>query len=207
VVLRPVGQALGAQASRQLVRTPRLSSCESLITPARAAASATRQPAAVFETLTLRRGKQRPISCKTCLGIGHNTCPQCLGRGKTGGLGVALQRCGTCVCGWMPQERSLAVENDRSIQNCQLHSPHQARSATVQLAVVVVRARAPPRGPRPGAPRIRSADSLAAVLHMQASARARDGCAAGGAEVRAFRTTGFSHPRRTAAGALEGSDR
>jgi hypothetical protein len=43
VVLRPVGQALGAQASRQLVRTPRLF----VVLVVRATASPARQPAAV----------------------------------------------------------------------------------------------------------------------------------------------------------------
>eukprot|EP00959_Pyramimonas_sp_CCMP1952_P455009 9470870-Pyramimonas_sp.AAC.4 len=38
----------------------------------------------------------RPIRCKVCLGIGDNTCPDCKGRGKLGGLvsNEPLRDCG-----------------------------------------------------------------------------------------------------------------
>jgi len=41
----------------------------------------------------------RPIRCKVCLGIGDNTCPDCNGRGKLGGLVTdePLRDCEKCA--------------------------------------------------------------------------------------------------------------
>eukprot|EP00898_Chlorokybus_atmophyticus_P003735 jgi/Chlat1/4362/Chrsp29S04508 len=40
----------------------------------------------------------RPQKCKTCLGVGHNVCVLCKGRGKTGGLFTPqpLEKCVAC---------------------------------------------------------------------------------------------------------------